>query len=73
MQRVLEAGDQASGTQVMHDVYDMLATQPARVDLDPWWKRLGIRYANGDVTFDDTASLAWMRKAIIAPDGRGTP
>jgi hypothetical protein len=73
MPRVLEMADQASGTHVMHDVYDMLALKPTRVDFGPWWQRLGVRYADGNVTFDDTAPLAWMRKAILAPDGRGTP
>lgn len=73
MQRVLEMGDQASGTHVMHDVYDLLAEKPRRVEFDRWWRRLGIRYANGEVTVDDAAPLAWMRKAITARDGRGTP
>jgi hypothetical protein len=73
MRRVLESGGQATGTHVMHDVYDLLALQPTRVDFGPWWQRLGVRYANGDVTFDNTAPLAWMRKAIISPDGHGTP
>ncbi len=73
MQRVLEMGDQATGTHVMQDVHDLLAPKSTRVDFDPWWQRLGVRYAQGDVTFDNAAPLAWMRKAITAPDGRGGP
>jgi len=73
MQRVLDVGDAATGTHVMHDVYDMLALQPKAVDFDPWWQRLGVIYSGGDVDLDDNALMAWMRKAIIAVDGHGTP
>jgi hypothetical protein len=73
MPRVLDMGDQATGTHVLHETYELLARKPARVDFGAWWQRLGVRYANGDVTFDDTAPLAWMRKAMISPDGQGAP
>jgi hypothetical protein len=73
MQRVLEIGDQATGTHVMHDVYAQLATKATIVGFDPWWKRLGVIYYGRDVQFDDAAPLAWLRKAIIAPDGHGVP
>jgi hypothetical protein len=73
MSRVLEMGDAASGTHVMHDVYAMLAAKPTAVDFNPWWRRLGITFEGEEVRFDDSAPLAWMRKAMIAKDGRGTP
>jgi len=73
MPRVLDMGDNATGTHVMRDVYAMLALQPKQVDFNPWWQQLGVIYKDGDVQFDDKAPLAWMRKAIIAPDGRGMP
>lgn len=73
MDRVLDAGDRATGTRVMHTVYESLALKPTAVDFAPLWKRLGVTYRDGDVTFDDSAPLAWMRKAITAPDGQGKP
>jgi hypothetical protein len=73
MSRVLDAGDAATGTHAMHDAYAMLALKPTAVDFKLWWDRLGIRFAGREVTFDDTAPLAWMRKAMLARDGRGTP
>jgi hypothetical protein len=37
-----------------------------RVDLDGWWKRLGIAKSAGRLVFDDGAPLASLRKAITA-------
>jgi predicted metalloprotease with PDZ domain len=73
MQRVLDVGDTATGTHVMHDVYDMLALQPKAVDFDPWWQRLGVIYSGADVELDDNALMAWIRKGILAVDGHGAP
>jgi hypothetical protein len=71
MEKVLDMGDQATGTHVMHDVYDQLVPQAHTVDFGPIWKQLGVNYNDGDVTFDDTARLAWLRKAITSPGGHG--
>jgi hypothetical protein len=73
MSRVLDPGDAASGTRVMHDTYELLALKPTQVDFSPWWRRLGVQFNGEDVTFDDSAPLAWMRKAMLAQDGRGEP
>jgi hypothetical protein len=38
----------------------------AAIDLDGLWQRLGVRLAgDGGITYDDTAPLAWVRKAIV--------
>ncbi len=42
----------------------------AAIDLDALWKRLGVGLAaDGSVAYDDTAPLAWVRRAIV----RGGP
>lgn len=64
MQRVLDVGDQATGTHVLADLYSELATHPVHVDFNPWWKWLGVEYENGDVRFDDSAPGAAVRRSI---------
>lgn len=62
--RALEAGDRATGTQVLAKLYDAMKETPVATDLDALWKSLGVSLANGKVTFDDAAPLAATRKAI---------
>jgi hypothetical protein len=66
--KVLDAGDQATGTSVLADLYKKMANAPyAPIDLDLMWKRLGVRSEDGKVEFDDHAPLAPIRKAITSP------
>jgi hypothetical protein len=71
MEKVLAMGDAATGTHVMHDVHAELAPQAKTIDFTPIWKQLGVIYDHGKVTFDNRAPLAWLRRAITSPDGRG--
>jgi hypothetical protein len=66
LERVLKAGDKATGTTVLKDLHDELGSKPGDVDLDALWKKLGIRYERGIITFDDTAPDAKIRAAITA-------
>lgn len=66
LERVLQAGDKATGTTVLADLHDELGGQPGHVDLDALWKKLGIKYESGIVTFDDTAPGSKIRAAITA-------
>ncbi len=68
VERVLEVGDAATGTTVLHETYKRLAKHPTPVDLPLLWRRLGVvLHGEGDVTFDDTAELASVRHAMT-PD-----
>jgi hypothetical protein len=60
--RVLAAADAATGHPVLSQLYAQMRDQPAPVDLDGLFQRLGVR--NG--TFDDSAPLAAVRRAILA-------
>lgn len=62
--RVIAAGDGATGVPVLREVYDRMKDRPAPVDLDVLWKRLGVEMHDGKVTFDDSAPLAAVRRAI---------
>ena len=59
-----EIGDRAVGVPVLQELYDKMKATPMPVDLDQLWKDLGVERRAGDVSFDDTAPLASIRKAI---------
>src|SRR5665213_1139096 len=68
--RVLEVGDRATGTAVLADLHQKMGPTPFAPDLDALWKQLGVRHDNGQISFNDAAPLAAVRKAITARDGR---
>lgn len=65
--RTLAMGDKATGTTILHDLYQAMRDKPAPVDLDQLWKKLGISMKDGAVAFDDKAPEANIRRAITAP------
>jgi hypothetical protein len=69
LNQVLTAGDQATGTTVLKDLHDELGPKPGNIDLDALWKQLGVKYRNGDISFDDTAPWAKIRASITARGG----
>jgi hypothetical protein len=66
MDRVLKVGDDATGTTVLHDLYREMADHPMTVDLDALWKRLGVEYPHGHVTFRNDAPLAGIRDSMTS-------
>jgi hypothetical protein len=62
--RVLDVADQAVGVPVLRELYEEMAFQPLRVDLQTLWQQLGIRRQGNTVIFDDRAPLASIRNAI---------
>ncbi|HEY3742905.1 MAG TPA: hypothetical protein VGL53_23825, partial [Bryobacteraceae bacterium] len=68
MEPVLAAGDKATGTTVLTDLYNQMKDQPHPVNLDELWKSLGVSWhAGGHVVYDDKAPLAATRRAIVTP------
>lgn len=67
MERVLDVGDAATGTRVLHELYQRMRATPVSTDLDTLWQRLGVKAGGGAVAFDDAAALAAVRRAITAP------
>ena len=65
--RVLDVGDAATGTRVLHELYDELGAKRGAVDLDALFRKLGVRLEGGTVRFDDRAPLAAVRDAILPP------
>lgn len=63
---VLAIGDKAIGTPVLSELYASMKDQPAPVDLDRLWQRLGVRVTASGVILDDDAPEAALRRAITA-------
>jgi hypothetical protein len=65
--QVLQAGDWATGTTALIDVYQRMRSEPMPVDLPALWANLGVQREGDTVRFDDTAPLAAARLAIESP------
>jgi hypothetical protein len=64
IEHILSAGDAATATSVMTDLYLKMKDRPYAPDLDALWVDLGIQIDHGIVSFNDTARLAAVRRAI---------
>jgi hypothetical protein len=64
--RIFAVADKATGTTVLADLYAKMRASPVAPDLDALWRELGISVSGGKVTFDDSAPLAPIRRAITA-------
>jgi hypothetical protein len=65
IEKAFAAGDKATGTTVLADLYKEMSDKPDPVDLNAFWKQLGIsRDANGAIKVDSKAPLAEVRMAI---------
>jgi hypothetical protein len=62
------AGDRATGVPVLNELHDAMGTEPHPVDLEALWRELGVVRSRSGVTFDDSAPLAAIRRAITTPD-----
>jgi hypothetical protein len=64
LERLLAAYDAGTGTKVFEQLHDELGLKPGSADLGMMWRRLGVNYYQGRVTFDDQAPDAAIRKGI---------
>ncbi len=65
IEKVLEVGDQATKTDVLHKLYAEMAAKSQPIDLDALWKKLGVTLTrDGKIEYNDEAPLASIRKAI---------
>lgn len=70
VQRIFSVGDKTTGTTVLADLYKKMRAKPYAPDLDALWRELGVSVQGGRVVFDDSASLASIRRAITAPPAK---
>lgn len=62
----LQAGDAATRTQVLVQLYNRMRDNAVPIDFDGLWKQLGVVESNGGISFDAKAPLADIRQAIFA-------
>lgn len=67
VEKVLDAGDRATGTSVLADLYRKWSQSPVTVDLDSLWKDLGVQSVQGEIHFNDAAKLAAVRRLMEQP------
>lgn len=61
----LEIGDRATGLTVLSDLHRSMGSSPYPVDLDVLWAQLGVVRDGAEISFDDRAPLAEVRKGIV--------
>ncbi|MDB6136994.1 MAG: hypothetical protein JWO94_66 [Verrucomicrobiaceae bacterium] len=69
LEKAIEAGDKATGVPVLHDLYMKMRATSVQTDLEGLWRQLGIEHHDNHISFNDTAPLAAIRKAITAHPG----
>ncbi len=67
LEDALRAGDRAVGVAVLQPLYVKMKDAPPDVDLNSLWTQLGVQSDGTSVRFDDSATLAAIRRAITAP------
>jgi hypothetical protein len=65
--RLWDIGDAATGTRVLHELYERTALRPETTDLDALFQKLGVSLEDGRVRFDDSAPWAETRRLLTDP------
>jgi hypothetical protein len=65
---VLAVGDRAVGVTVLQPLYAKMKDKPMSVDLASLWAQLGVQTDGAGVGFDDSATLAAIRRAITTAE-----
>jgi hypothetical protein len=66
IEKAFAIGDQATGTNVLTELYGKMRDKPDTVDLDALWKELGVELTPDGIRLNDKAPFAEIRKAITA-------
>jgi hypothetical protein len=62
--KIFRRGDAAIGMPILEKLDERLGARPETTDLDALWQQLGIVRRDGKVTFNDSAPLAGIRRAL---------
>lgn len=68
-EKALAIGDEATGQHILMDMRKKWGAAPVSVNLESLWADLGVKVSGDNVTFNDYAPLAHIRKAITAKPG----
>jgi hypothetical protein len=61
---VLQTGDEATGVDVLLELYNEMRASPVPVEIDSLWARLGVAQQAGEIVYDDNAPLASIRRSL---------
>src|SRR5467141_4402223 len=64
LEDTFRTGDRAVGVTVLQPLYTKMKDKPVSVDLDSLWAQLGVQSDGAGVRFDDSATLAAIRRGI---------
>ena len=64
--QVFEAGDRATGIDVLVPLYQKMKADPHPVDLDGLWQSLGVSLEGGRIVYDDDAPMAHIRERLLS-------
>ncbi len=67
VKQIFESGDRATGFPVLVNLYNKMRAEPEPQSLDRFWASLGLSLDDGDVLYDDQASLAYVRQQMLIP------
>ena len=67
LSKLLQIGDDATGTTVLIDMYRQWKDSPVQINLTELWNELGVRSSGRSILFESGTSLAAIRKGITAP------
>ena len=63
--QVFEAGDRATGVDVLVPLYQKMKSDPYPIDLGALWLSLGVALQNEAVIYNDDAPMAYIRKRLL--------
>lgn len=63
--QAFEAGDRATGVDVLVPLYQKMKAAPYPVDLDALWAELGVELDGFEVIYNDDAPMAHVRKRLL--------
>jgi hypothetical protein len=64
LERALDVGDRATGVPVLRELHAKMGPTPVTVDLEAVWAKLGVKVVRRQVTFNEAAPLAAIRRSI---------
>jgi len=73
LERVMDVGDAATGTDSIHKIHLLLGAKPFDPHLEELWRKLGVREERGRIAFDETAPLAAMRRSMTQSKNPALP
>ena len=66
-EEIFESGDRATGFPVLVNLYKKMRAEPKPQSLDSFWDSLGLSLDNGEVIYNNKASLAYVRQQMLRP------